>query len=112
MVLGTSKGNLMLFSVVEEGKVSLVYEANLLDNKPLDRVQFNPVSSLIVATSTDSKAIYFINVSSKSKFNVVGYFQTPLEILNMSWNTSGTPSANSQLFVLMNSLLGSITPPT
>ena len=83
-----------------------------MPNQRLDHVEFNPTSSLIAATSTDAKAVYFINVPSKGRCNVVGYFQTPSEIFNIAWNYAGKHSNNSQLFVLMNSLIGSIAPPS
>ena len=100
----------MLFTILEEGKLSLVYEANLISNKAIDFVKFNPTSSLIATTSTDSKNIYFVNISSKGKCRVVGYFQTPFEILNITWNDSKS-SNDSPLLILMNSLVGSIAPP-
>lgn len=70
----------MLFTVSEDGKINLIYEANILQNANLDQVTFNPDSSLIAATSKNSKSIYYINVPSKGKCNVIGYIQTLFEI--------------------------------
>lgn len=92
----------------------MIYETNILENISLNQVKFNPDSTLIAATSVGLKSIYYISIMSKGKCNVVGYIQTVSEIEGIAWNTSGkhiTGATTPQLFILMNSLLGTITSP-